>query len=460
MDKFWTINLLCTGHTVMQPRRKTKRAVAKSSIAPMAITQTSPPTISGVLQVGQTLTANSGEYSVGEGVKFVWSSSENGGSDWFTDGEGATRTLQAADVARVYKVTETVSADGEEDATFESAKTKVVMPADATVGTVTVTGPSTGEVGVPVTYTASISGDAEEGLLTYGWEIQGGDGQVKTANVQFEEPTANPATVTFSEPGMGCKVVAWVATEQTNVVDSPQSGFTTFDSQVPPPEPEPGAPLERKTDTVLEGLPFVGEILTIVDGTAQGGTPPYTTTYEWQRSSQGDWQTINGYVDKAYSPGVEDGGYSIRGVTIVTDKSGAELKLPSLGTTPVVEQPDEIAPDSGYSSWAQYNIASLIYNYRNWHLRDLTITQIDNQTFTVTPAGRLDDLSRVANPPTDGEIKMVWDWIAFRWTGSLEFLGEAQFKLSCMGSGRFVPSGGASASIVGDAPTVGGGEEE
>lgn len=444
----------------MQHRRKTKRAVAKPSVTPMAITQTSPPTISGVLQVGQTLTATTGEYSPGEGTKFSWSYSANGGADWVADGEGTSRLLLAGDIAHVFKVTETVSAEGEDDATFDSEKTKAVIPADATIGTVTVSGPSTGEVGVPVTYTASIGGDAEAGLLTYAWEIQGGDGQVKSANVQWDDPTANPATVTFSEPGMGCKVVAWVATEQTNVVDSPQSGFTTFDSQVPPPEPEPDAELERKTDTVLEGLPFVGEILTIVDGTAQGGTPPYTTTYAWERSRQGDWQTINGYVDKAYSPGGEDSGYSIRGVTIVTDKNGAELKLPSLGTTPVVEQPDEIAPDSGYSSWAQYNIASLLYNYRNWHLRDLTVTQIDNQTFTVSPAGRLDDLSRVANPPTDGEIRMVWDWIAFRWTGTLEAVGEAQFKLSCVGSGRFVPSGGATAMVIGEAPTVGGGEEE
>lgn len=445
----------------MQHRRKTKRAVAKPSIAPMAITQTSPPTISGVPQSGETLTAHSGQYSEGDPAKFVWSYSDNGGADWQTKGAGvAAINLTDADIGRVFKVAETVSVEGQEDATFESEKTKVVMPADATIGAVTVSGPSTGEVGVPVTYTASVGGNADAGLLTYAWEIQGGDGQVKTDNVQWEDPTSNPATVTFSEPGMGCKVVAWVASSQTNVVDSPQSGFTPFDSQVPSPEPEPDAELERKTDTVLEGLPFVGEILTIVDGTAQGGQQPYTTTYEWQRSRQGDWQIINGYKDKAYSPGPEDSGYSIRGITIVTDSKGAELKLPSLGTTPVVEQPDEIAPDSGYSSWAQYNIASLLYNYRNWHLRDLTITQIDSQTFTVTPAGRLDDLSRIANPPTDGEIKMVWDWIAFRWTGSLEYLGETQFKLSCVGSGRFVPSGGAAPTIIGEPPTVGGGEEE
>lgn len=437
--------------------------MAKPTISPMAITQTSPPSISGITQSGQTLTAVGGEYSGGEGgSRFVWAYSENGGADWITSGANTVKNLTDADIGRVWKVTETVKAEGEDDVTFESAKTSVVLPADANLGTLTVSGPATGVVGEPQTFTAAVDGDADPKLISWAWEIQDGKG-LKKDNVAWVDPTANPATVTFSEPAQAVRVVAYAGTEQTNVVDGPVVGFSTYDSQVLPPAPAPGADLEKKTDTVLEGVPFVGEILKIIPGSVQGGTEPYTVTYSWERGNQGTWHTIDGFAQDAYSPSVTDIGYSIRGVVTVTDAVGAELKLPSLGTTPVSEEPDQIDPETGMSGWAQYNVANLLYHYRQWKNRDLQIGMIDHQTFTVQGAGRLDDLGRAAATPTDGEILMVWNWLCFHWTGSIEVIGSGAsgvFKLSCMGTGRFVPSGGAEAKVIGEPPFAPSIEEE
>ena len=441
----------------MPTRRKTKK-VASPEPAPMAITQNSPPTISGVCKVGEELTATPGTYAPGEIKNTKWYYSENGGADWVTKGMMKSHLLTEDDVGRVFKVIETVQEGEEEPEEFASEKTGVIYPADAHLGEVTVNGPATGNVGDPQTFNAVISGDAQKELLSYAWEVQDGDGKVRTSNVQWIDPTSNPATVTFDEPAVSCRIVAWVSSEQTNVVEEFVSGSTNYDSQVPAPPPEePDAPLEKRTDTVIAGDPFVGQILTIVPGTAQGGTEPYTNTYSWQRGNQGTWHDIAGRADQAYTPDADDIGYSIRGITTITDKEGSQIVLPSLGTTSVVEEPAEIDPESGYTGWAQYNIASLLYHYRQWHNRDLQIGMIDPQTFTIQGMGRLDDLGRLNEAPNMGEVVMVWDWVCFHWTGTIEAIGSGTsgiFKLSCSGSGRFVPSGGATPTIIGEPPVV------
>ena len=423
----------------------------------MAITQTSPPVIEGVCKVGEELTATPGTYEGGEIKNTKWFYSENGGADWIVRGLAKSTTLTAADVGRVFKVTDVVQEGEEEPEEFDSERTGVVYPADTTIGTVTIGGPATGLVGEAVSFSASNTGDSE--YLAYAWQVEG-------ANCTIADDTSNPVSITFEEPAAAAKITVTVSTPDNTCTDNPQTAEKVYDSQVLPPEPEPGAPLEKKTDTVLEGLPFVGEILTIVPGTAQGGVEPYTTSYSWQRGDQGTWHDIDGFTQDAYSPGADDINFSIRGVTTVTDSEGAELVLPSMGTTPVTEQPDAIDPDSPFSGWAQYNIANLVHNYRLWHNRDLQVGMVDHQTFTIQGIGRLDDMGRVVSTPTDGETLMVWNWLCFHWTGTIETVGNqaSVFKLSCAGTGRFVPSGGAEATVIGkppfsEEPPAEGGEE-
>ena len=422
----------------------------------MAITQTSPPVITGVCKVGEELTATPGVYESGEIKNTKWYYSENGGADWTVKGLTKSHLLTAEDVGRVFKVADVVQEGEEDPEEFDSAKTGVVYPADTTIGTVSIGGPATGLVGEAISFSANNTGDSE--YLTYAWEVEG-----EGVNCDIADSASNPVNITFSEPAAAAKIKVTVSTVDTTCTDNPQTAEKVYDSQVLPPEPEPGAELEKKTDTVLDGVPFVGEILTIIPGTAQGGKEPYVTTYSWQRGDQGTWHTIDGFKTEAYSPNKDDIGFSIRGVATITDSEDAELVLPSLGTTPVVEQPEVIDPDSGFSGWVQYNIANLLYHYRQWHKRDLVIGAIDHQTFTVTGAGRMEDLGRAASTPTDGEIVMVWNWLVFHWTGTIENVGEGAagvFKLSCVGSGRFVPSGGVAATIIGLPPFAQAPEEE
>lgn len=427
------------------PVTETEAPAPALFIAGMAITQTSAPVITGVCKVGEELTATPGTYEGGEIKNTKWYYSDNGGADWVVKGVTRTQVLTADDVGRVFKCADVVGPkigqDGE-TVEFDSDKTGVIYPADAKLGTLTVDGPATGVVGTSQTFTASVDGDADSKMITWAWEIQDAKG-VKRENVSWVDPTANPATVTFSEPASAVKVVAYAGTEQTNVIDSPVTGSSVYDSQSVAPDPEPGAELGKKTDTVLEGEPFTGNILTIIPGTAQGGEAPYTEAYSWEAGTDGSWDVIDGFAGISYSLGGTDKGKSIRGVVTITDAKGATLRLASLGTGIVDDEPEQIVPGGELGGNAQYQAASILYWYRRWHNRDFVVTPVSTSTFSLTPNGKLEDFGRMAYTPTEGEKELVIGWLTDRWDGDIAVEGS-KITLTCVGGGNFHPSGGGS----------------
>jgi len=415
------------------PVTQTEETPPALFIAGMSISQISPPVITGVCKVGEELTATPGTYSSGEIKNTKWYYSENGGADWIVKGLTRTHLLTAEDVGRVFKVADVVQ-EGEEDGEFDSEKTGVIYPADTTIGEVTIGGPVTGLVGEAVSFSASNSGDSQ--YLTYAWKVEG-------ANCTIADPTSNPVSITFQEPAAAAQITCTVDTPDNTCTDKPVDGVKVYDSQVLPPEPEPGEPLAKKTDTVLEGEPFTGNILTIIPGTAQGGTEPYTETYSWEWGTDGSWTTIDGYAGLSYSLGETDKGKSVRGVVTITDAAGAELRLASLGTGIVADEPEQIVPGGELNGNAQYQAASILYWYRRWHNRDFVVTPVSSSTFTLTPNGKLEDFGRMAYTPTEGEKELVIGWLANRWDGDIAVDGTA-ITMTCVGGGNFHPSGGGS----------------
>lgn len=414
------------------PVTQTEETPPALFIAGMAISQSVAPTISGVAKVGETLTATPGTYSEGSVSTAVFKSA-NGGADWTEDNRGLEFVLGADDISMVFKAVDTVTF-GEEDATFDSEKSGVVLPADTTIGAVTIGGPVTGLVGEAVSFSASNAGDSE--YLSYAWAVEG-------ANAEIADPTSNPVSVVFEEPAAAAKITVEVSTVDNTCTDNPQTAEKVFDSQVLPPEPEPGDDLEKKTDTVLEGEPFTGNILTIIPGTAQGGTEPYTETYSWEWGTDGSWTTIDGFAGISYSLGETDKGKSVRGVVTITDAAGAELRLASLGTGIVSDEPEQIVPGGELNGNAQYQAASILYWYRRWHNRDFVVTPVSSSSFTLTANGKLEDLGRMAYTPTEGEKELVIGWLANRWDGDIAVDGTT-ITMTCVGGGNFHPSGGGS----------------
>ena len=380
------------------PVTETEAPAPALFIAGMAITQTSAPVITGVCKVGEELTATPGTYEGGEIKNTKWYYSDNGGADWVVKGVTRTQVLTADDVGRVFKCADVVGPkigqDGE-TVEFDSDKTGVIYPADAKLGTLTVDGPATGVVGTSQTFTASVDGDADSKFITWAWEIQDA------------------------------------------------KGVKVYDSQSVAPDPEPGAELGKKTDTVLEGEPFTGNILTIIPGTAQGGEAPYTEAYSWEAGTDGSWDVIDGFAGISYSLGGTDKGKSIRGVVTITDAKGATLRLASLGTGIVDDEPEQIVPGGELGGNAQYQAASILYWYRRWHNRDFVVTPVSTSTFSLTPNGKLEDFGRMAYTPTEGEKELVIGWLTDRWDGDIAVEGS-KITLTCVGGGNFHPSGGGS----------------
>ena len=85
---------------------------------------------------------------------------------------------------------------------------------ETTIGTVSVTGPTTAVAGTPAAYFSSISGNA--GNLTYQWSSS-------DASAIFDTPTASSTAITFSAADT-VSVSVEVTSADENPVDSPQSG--------------------------------------------------------------------------------------------------------------------------------------------------------------------------------------------------------------------------------------------
>ena len=64
-------------------------------------------------------------------------------------------------------------------------------------------------------------------------------------------------------------------------------------------------------------------------------------------------------------------------------------------------------------------------------------------TFTLAPAGKLGDQGKLAYTPTEGEKKLVTEWLANRWDGDMSVDGTT-ITMTCVGGGNFRPSGGGS----------------
>ena len=436
--------------------RRTARKLSKNSPGSMAITQTKPPAIDGTTEVGQPLYAVAGTYSAGATSQgFTWQRSDNGGANWSAQpgGNKETIVLVEGDIGAVFRVVETVLDSEGGTVEFESAKSSAVKPAPTQIGDVTVTGPATGLVNTPLTFSAINTGESQ--YLTYAWTVKGGNASIANAAV-------NPAVITFTEPAAAVSVDCVIDTPDNTCTDNPQTGSTEFDSQVAPPEPDEDTPLEKKTDSVISGEAFVGTVLQLVPGSAQGGKAPISYSYAWERGTGGSWDTIDGFTSQSYAIREQELGYSVRAVTIAVDAEGTELRLASTGTALVQEPFDPINenPDALLNANTQYQAMSLLIHYQAWHARTLIITPLTDSSFKVTPGGKLSNQpptmelfkqsTRMSYTPTEGEWRAVRDWMAFRWTGKLTDSSavDGSFVLSTAGGGRFVPGGGSLPSEI------------
>jgi len=82
-------------------------------------------------------------------------------------------------------------------------------------------------------------------------------------------------------------------------------------------------PLTLNTGTTISGSVGVGNALTAVEGTANGGTASISYATRWQRSFTGvdGWFNIGGATGTTYTQSNSDAGYYVRAVTTATDST-------------------------------------------------------------------------------------------------------------------------------------------
>ena len=320
------------------------------------------------------------------------------------------------------------------------------LPADdmASLGTVSITGPSSFVTGEAQSFTASITSKLETTLLT--WEGVGCDlYDAATGGLTGDQDHDETISLTFTTPGEYTIIATYTDWNAENSPSKSEGYVLTVSAPV-----EPGEPLTMKTESVLEGEPFIGKTLTLIPGTAQGGEEPYNTTYSWESGTDGSWSPIDGFAGLTYVLKETDKGKTVRAVATVTDAKGAELRLATLGTGIVDKEPDQIVEGGDLSGNAQYQAASLLYWFRREFGRDLLITPIDGNSFKMAPNGKVGAQSRMDKAPTSGELELWARWTAWRWAGDMTDSTESDstITLKCVGGGNFHPCGGQSPRLL------------
>ena len=282
---------------------------------------TGAPAISGAVQVGETLTADTSGIADEDGLdnvsySYQWLSSRDTEIDGAT---GSTYTLQARDLGKIIKVRVTFTDDAGNEETLTSAATDAVeaRPNIPATGAPTISG--TAQVGE--TLTADASGIADKDGLTnatfaYQWLADGADITGATGvtyiPVAADEGKAMNVRVTFTDD-------AGSEEELTSAVTASVAAKANT--------PATGAP-------TISGTAQVGETLTAdTSGISDiDGLDNATYSYQWLTSRDAE---ISGATNDSYTLVSTDEDKTIKVRVTFTDDAGYEESLTSAATTAV-----------------------------------------------------------------------------------------------------------------------------
>ena len=320
---------------------------------------TGAPTISGTVQVGEALTANTSGIADADGLSSVQYEYQ-----WLADDSdisGATNgtySLAAADEGKAIRVQVSFTDDADNEETLTSAATDAVVaaatPNSPAIGAPTISG--TAQVGE--TLTANTSGVADaDGLSNvqyeYQWladdaEIAGASGSAYTLT-DSEESKAIKVEVTFTDDAGNDESLTSAATDAVAAASTPNS-------------PATGVPTISETAQVGETLTADTSGIADVDGLSN-------VQYEYQWLA--DDAEISGATGLTYTLAAADEGKTINVQVRFTDDAGNNETLTSAATDAVAgaqpaEPPDEprglgatASHDSVTLTWANPNDDSI-----------------------------------------------------------------------------------------------------
>ena len=284
---------------------------------------TGAPTISGTVQVGETLTANTSGVIDADGLsniqyEYQWLADD---SD-ISGATNATYTLAAADEGKAIKVEVTFTDDSGNDESLTSAATDAVAAEPQTNSPATGAPTITGTVQVGETLTANTSGIADaDGLSNVQYEYQwlADDSDISGA-------TNATYTLAAADEGKGIKVRVSFTDDAGN-----EETLTSAATDVVAAEPTPNTPATGAP--AITGTAQVGEALTantsgIADADGLGNVQ-----YEYQWLA--DDSDISGATNATYTLADTDEGKAIKVEVTFTDDAGNDESLTSVATDAV-----------------------------------------------------------------------------------------------------------------------------
>ena len=297
----------------------TSAATAAVAAAQTANTPaTGAPTISGTVQEGQTLTADTSGIADEDGLDNATFSYQ-----WLADGSetqdatDATYTPVVDDVGKAMSVTVSFTDDAgnEEELTSAATASVAAKPNTPATGVPTISG--TARVGE--TLTADTSGIADEDGLdsvtfAYQWQADGAD---------ISGATDSTYTPVVDDVGKAVSVTVSFTDDAGNEED-----LTSAATDAVEPETQ-----EAKANTPATGLPTISGIAD------EDGLTNATFAYQWRA----DGADIPGETLNCYTPDDADEGKTISVRVTFTDDAGNEETLTSAATDAVEARPNRPA---------------------------------------------------------------------------------------------------------------------
>ncbi|HMJ00417.1 MAG TPA: metallophosphoesterase [Gaiellaceae bacterium] len=305
---------------------------------PSSPANTSPPTISGTAELGQTLSADPGQWSGTSPIAFAyqWRSCDQGGANC-SDISGATAqtyTLTEPDLDTTLRVAVTGSnafgfSTATSDATAVVVDSGPIPPSNTSPPTIS----GTAEVGQTLSADQGTWSGTEPITYTFQWRScdQGG------ANCS-DISGATDQTYTLTEPDLD-------TTLRVAVTGSNDAGSSTATSDATAVVVDSGPiPPSNTSLPTISGTAQVGQTLSGDQGT-WSGTEPITYTHQWRRCDQagGSCQDIGGATSQTYVVAPADIGTTIR-FTVTASNDGGSSTATSSQTSIIADSAPPSVP--------------------------------------------------------------------------------------------------------------------
>ena len=342
----------------------TSAATAKVTAKPNSAA-TGAPTISGTVQVGQTLTADTSGISDEDGLgnvsySYQWIRNDGADDSGISDATGSTYTLVDDDEGKTIKVKVSFTDDEGNDETLTSAATVSVAAAPALL-TVSLTSGPAGHNGTG-TFTFEMS-FSEEVKLSYktlrdhaftvtGGSVKGAGRMNRPSNISWRitiQPDGDGDVTIVLPVTTDCEAAGAVCTGDGRKLSS---GLSVI---VPGPvqnSPATGAP-------TISGTAQVGQTLTadtsgIVD---DDGLDDVSYSYQWIRNDGSTDADIPGKTGPTYVLSNDDVGKTIKVRVSFTDDANNNESLTSAATAAAMARPNSPAtgapPSAARRVWAR-----------------------------------------------------------------------------------------------------------